>query len=93
MASAFDSIIKSVTKSVVNRAGQQGRSGAAGGLLGQLGSLLASKQRPATQKDVRPASEDPYGDPADQTTRVANNVKPASQDPYGDPADQERRRG
>jgi hypothetical protein len=36
--------------------------------------------------DVRPASEDPYGDPADQEFA---NVRPASEDPYGDPADQQ----
>jgi hypothetical protein len=36
--------------------------------------------------DVRPASEDPYGDPADQGN--FGNVRPASEDPYGDPADQ-----
>ncbi|MBD2167929.1 translation initiation factor [Calothrix membranacea FACHB-236] len=36
-------------------------------------------------RDVRPASEDPYGDPADQD--VYSNAIPASQDPYGDPAD------
>lgn len=36
-------------------------------------------------RDVRPASEDPYGDPADQ---YYGNAIPASQDPYGDPADQ-----
>ncbi len=34
--------------------------------------------------NVKSASEDPYGDPADQQF---GNVKPASQDPYGDPAD------
>lgn len=33
--------------------------------------------------NVRPASEDPYGDPGD--------VRPASEDPYGDPADQRNR--
>jgi len=36
-------------------------------------------------REVRPASEDPYGDPAD----YYGNLTPASQDPYGDPADQE----
>ena len=39
--------------------------------------------------NVRPASQDPYGDPADQGQY--GNVRPASQDPYGDPADQNRR--
>ena len=37
--------------------------------------------------NVRPASEDPYGDPADQEDYA--NARPASEDPYGDPADQE----
>ncbi|MEH2323276.1 MAG: translation initiation factor [Nostoc sp.] len=37
-------------------------------------------------RNVRPASEDPYGDPADPASY--GNVIPASQDPYGDPADQ-----
>jgi hypothetical protein len=32
-----------------------------------------------------PASQDPYGDPADET--AGQDVLPASQDPYGDPAD------
>lgn len=36
-------------------------------------------------RNVRPASEDPYGDPADYPQ--FGNVRPASEDPYGDPAD------
>ncbi|MEZ2228618.1 MAG: translation initiation factor [Microcoleus sp.] len=36
--------------------------------------------------NVRPASEDPYGDPAD---KQFGNVRPASEDPYGDPADEQ----
>lgn len=39
--------------------------------------------------NVRPASEDPYGDPADQEAQGLGNVRPASEDPYGDPADQQ----
>ena len=43
-------------------------------------------------QQVRPASEDPYGDPADQgyqqVGQYPGGVLPASQDPYGDPADQ-----
>lgn len=35
--------------------------------------------------NVRPASEDPYGDPADYGQY--GNIRPASEDPYGDPAD------
>ncbi|QSJ20766.1 translation initiation factor [Nostoc sp. UHCC 0702] len=38
-----------------------------------------------SDRQVRPASEDPYGDPADQN--IYGNATPASQDPYGDPAD------
>jgi hypothetical protein len=38
------------------------------------------------QEAIHPASEDPYGDPADQGN--FGNVRPASEDPYGDPADQ-----
>jgi hypothetical protein len=42
--------------------------------------------------DVRPASEDPYGDPASDETAMGSgqygDVRPASEDPYGDPADQ-----
>ncbi|MEG3941180.1 MULTISPECIES: translation initiation factor [unclassified Microcoleus] len=39
--------------------------------------------------NVRPASEDPYGDPADNVANAGQfgNVRPASEDPYGDPAD------
>ncbi|MBN3939464.1 hypothetical protein [Nostoc sp. NMS9] len=39
--------------------------------------------------NVRPASEDPYGDPAD--SGQYGNIRPASEDPYGDPADQQYR--
>lgn len=36
--------------------------------------------------NIRPASQDPYGDPAD--SGQYGNIRPASEDPYGDPADQ-----
>lgn len=48
------------------------------------GGVLPASQDPygdPADQQVLPASEDPYGDPADQV------VLPASQDPYGDPAD------
>ncbi|BAY19214.1 translation initiation factor [Nostoc sp. HK-01] len=38
-----------------------------------------------SDREVRPASEDPYGDPANQGY---GDLTPASQDPYGDPADE-----
>ena len=40
-------------------------------------------------QQVSPASEDRYGDPADEER--FRNVRPASEDPYGDPADEENR--
>ncbi len=48
-----------------------------------------------TMQNPRPASEDPYGDPADQRgggggglSQQFPGLRPASEDPYGDPADQ-----
>ncbi len=42
---------------------------------------------------ILPASQDPYGDPADQQGQQqgGGNILPASMDPYGDPADAPRR--
>ena len=53
-----------------------------------LGSNDTQDQREPEYRDrqVRPASEDPYGDPADPASY--GDVRPASEDPYGDPADQ-----
>ena len=64
--------------------------GGAARRLGGQGQTRESEVRPASEdpygdpagQQVRPASEDPYGDPADQ------NVRPVSEDPYRDPADQ-----
>jgi hypothetical protein len=53
--------------------------------------LDAVTGRDRQEPDVLPASQDPYGDPADQGMNAGYNpgeVLPASQDPYGDPADQ-----
>ncbi|HEX5660741.1 MAG TPA: hypothetical protein VFX59_26290 [Polyangiales bacterium] len=87
MPSALDTVLDLVKRKVAERAG--GNRGSAGGILGQITDLLAQKRTPARGKhDVRPASEDPYGDPADE--KGARKVKPASEDPYGDPADEER---
>jgi len=65
-------------------------------LLGNLsnifGQIAAENQQDFSgYGDVAPASQDPYGDPADQTRFSSyGDVAPASQDPYGDPADQEQ---
>ncbi len=64
----------------------------AGALAAALGGLARRRQGsadvlPASQQggqQVLDASQDPYGDPADQGEQVYD----ASQDPYGDPADQ-----
>jgi hypothetical protein len=42
-----------------------------------------------SDRQVHPASEDPYGDPADE--QQYENLRPASEDPYGDPADEDHR--
>ena len=56
--------------------------------------LGARGKRRGTRDNPLPASEDPYGDPADEVasrtgrTMAGRNVRPASEDPYGDPADE-----
>lgn len=88
MASPLDTLLDAVKRNVLARA--TGRKGGAqsGGLLDQLGDLLGKGKATRDRADVKPASEDPYGDPADQGADAYANAKPASEDPYGDPADQ-----
>jgi len=87
MASTLNTIFDLLKRTMSERAGAGGRSG---GILGQITDMIGQRSRSNTpaQRDVRPASEDPYGDPAD--AKGARNVRPASEDPYGDPADQKR---
>lgn len=87
MVFPLDSILDLVKRKVAER---KGGAFGSGGLLGQLTELIGQRAHVAkggqqTGK-VRPASQDPYGDPADR--KLPNDVKPASEDPYGDPADQ-----
>jgi hypothetical protein len=49
-------------------------------------TFTGRQDNPAEDQNVRPASEDPKGDPADQI--AGQNIRPASEDPAGDPADQ-----
>ena len=51
-------------------------------------ALLGNDQDASNYDDreVRPASEDPFGDPGEYGQY--GDVRPASEDPYGDPADQ-----
>jgi hypothetical protein len=59
------------------------------GLIGQIEGLFGRHQEPQAQPgmNVRPASEDPLGDPADfgAAGQLPPNVRPASEDPLGDP--------
>lgn len=59
-------------------------------LLGHVTDLFG--KHPANNANSpKPASQDPYGDPADQQRGGGQrNIKPASADPYGDPADSRR---
>jgi hypothetical protein len=50
-----------------------------------LGSNEDQRDAEYDDRQIRPASEDPYGDPADQGY---GDIRPASEDSYGDPADQ-----
>jgi len=45
---------------------------------------------PRRDRRIRPASEDPLGDPADELMVDGRRVRPASEDPLGDPADEQR---
>jgi hypothetical protein len=62
-------------------------------LLDQVMDVLTGNEDeadPRRGRNIRPASEDPLGDPADQMVVDGRRVRPASEDPLGDPADQER---
>jgi hypothetical protein len=65
------------------------------GLFGNFGRQFGYGNNPQ-QGQVLPASQDPYGDPADmgrasypyvEGGNLPQGVRPASQDPLGDPAD------
>ena len=58
-----------------------------GALLQHVEQLFTQHGPSIEQPQVRPASDDPYGDPG---LGQYANIKPASQDPYGDPANQGR---
>ena len=99
--SIFDGLIEQAKNAVLNRNSNGGQSNNGDdSLLGTLKDMLGQKSGKQDQ-NVRPASEDPYGDPADQNQSAQNqsaqnqsgNVRPASEDRYGDPADSERGNG
>ena len=89
--SALDKILD-VVRNYTSRDEEGGAKSRGGGILGKLNDMLGQRTRSSSRgapRNVRPASEDPYGDPADEFR--GKNVRPASQDPYGDPADERRR--
>lgn len=61
------------------------------GLIGRIEGLFGQHQQQGGGGNVRPASEDPLGDPAAQEgfgygeQPMPRNVRPASEDPLGDP--------
>lgn len=95
--SMLDKILEAVQNKAANRSQEGGSKSIGGGLLGKITDFLGQRRtssnsqgRPDPFRNVRPASEDRYGDPADEMK--GRNVRPASEDPYGDPADEPRRR-
>ena len=80
----LDGLLEQV-KNAVTQHGQNGSGFDPGQLVGQITQLF--NKHPHNQPgNPLPASQDPYGDPADQGG-AQRNVKPASQDPYGDPGE------
>ena len=89
MAFNLDSLLQSVKSSIVDHVQQGGHTGFdTGGLLGKITDLFTQHKQASGDRNIAPASQDPYGDPADQAGQAnGRGARPASQDPYGDPAD------
>lgn len=84
---ALDGLLDQVKNAITDHATKNNSD--AGNLLSHITELFGKHPHNGPQ-NAKPASQDPYGDPADQQGGggAPRNVKPASQDPYGDPADQ-----
>ena len=81
---ALNFLLDQVRSAISQHADQQQQTGFdPSGLLSQVEGLFGQHAQ-ATGQQILPASQDPYGDPANQ----GGGILPASQDPYGDPADQ-----
>ncbi len=106
---ALDFLLNKVKDAIYDDDNTTYKKGDNHGLIGQIeglfGGLLGGGQQggnaaPGTINNPLPASQDPYGDPADQFPQQAGyanqgdsqqqypNLRPASEDPNGDPADQ-----
>src|SRR5947209_17120576 len=84
---ALGFLMNQVKNAIMDHADQQQHTGFdPSALLGQVEGLF-NQHAQYTGQQIQPASQDPYGDAANQ---AAGNVLPASQDPYGDPADAAR---
>lgn len=94
--SILDGLLDQVKNAVMDHTSDGRQNVDRDSLLGTITNLFG--QHSANQeRNVRPASEDPYGDPAVQNQSYQNqnqnqygNARPASEDRYGDPADSER---
>jgi hypothetical protein len=92
----FDELLDAVKNQIVRHV-PKSQHGAfdTDGLIGKISDIFGQHaQRAGTRDNPRSASEDPYGDPADEgrSATASRDVRPASEDPYGDPADEPRRR-
>jgi hypothetical protein len=81
----LDGLLNQVKQAITQHAGAD-----SGKLLEHVTSIFDKHPAEPKARDVKPASEDPYGDPADQEAVARRDVKPASEDPYGDPADEKK---
>ena len=83
---ALDGLLDQVKNAITQHATDNKSD--AGQLLSHITDLFGNHPENGAH-NPKPASQDPYGDPANQAGQAGGkNVKPASQDPYGDPADQ-----
>lgn len=100
----FGSIFQAVS-GILHKDTRENQSVDTDGLIGQVANIFRQNGASDDQiqnpyqgqggygggQEILPASQDPYGDPADQQNagyQQGGNILPASQDPYGDPADQ-----
>ncbi|MGV3618976.1 MAG: hypothetical protein ACO1SV_26920 [Fimbriimonas sp.] len=87
----LNSLLEQIKNAIFNDPSTPHRSGYdPSGLIGQIEGLFGQHQNQGqgpNGMNVRPASEDPLGDPADfgAAGQLPPNVRPASEDPLGDP--------
>ncbi len=91
--SIFDGLLNQVKNAVMDHTSDDRQSNVdRDSLLSKITDLFG-QHSDNHERNVRPASEDPYGDPAAQNQSYQNqsgNIRPAREDRYGDPADSGR---